>query len=279
MNRRESKMTIQEQQPELAEAANLFLLSLEASRSNEASLTISSFVRWCGAKRKPSSLAPAEVARFSQQFPPTDTELTQKMETLRKFLIYINKRKWTATSLAGHIKPRKAKSAKCRSGNGRPAQDPVYLTPEGYAALKEELVTLKARKPDIIKAIQLAAADKDFKENSPLAAAKEELGHVEGRINDLEETFKLAKVAEQYDSNRLQIGIGNRVTLRDNSSGDIHCYTIVTTREASPLKGKISDSSPLGRALIGRAAGEIVEISAPAGKICYKIETVGDSSG
>ena len=268
-------MTIKEPQPVLAEAANSFLLSLEASQSNEAALTIHSFIHWCGTQRKPSSLTPAEIARFSQQLPPTDTELQQKMGTLRDFLIYINKCRWTTSRLAGHVKPRKCKTRKNNSVNCRPAREPVYLTSEGYASLKAELETLKAKKPEIIRAIQLAAADKDFRENSPLAAAKEELGHVEGRISELEETLKLAKIPEQ-NNNRLQVNIGDQVSLKDMSTGENLYYIIVTTREASPLDGKISDSSPLGKSLIGRTAGEVIEISAPAGKICYTIESIGN---
>lgn len=271
-------MTGKEGQPELAEAANRFLLSLETAQTNEASLTINNFIRWCGPQRKPSSLTPAEIARFSQQLPPTDTELTQKMETLRAFLVYIKSNKWTAGNLAAHVKPRKCKTPRNTSAAYRLSKEPVYLTPEGYASLEDELEALRARKPGIIKAVQTAAADKDFRENSPLAAAKEELGHVEGRISELEETLKLAKVAKQDAGGHKQVSIGNRVSLKDTSTGETTCYTIVTTREASPLNGKISDSSPLGKALVGRSTGELIEITAPAGKICYKIESIGNSA-
>jgi transcription elongation factor GreA len=154
----------------------------------------------------------------------------------------------------------------------------LYLTPEGHAALKEELETLKAKKPDIIKSIKLAAADKDFRENSPLAAAKEEMGLVEGRINELEETLKIAVTSKQNGHNGFHVNIGNRVCLKEIATEEITCYTIVAAREASPLHSKISDSSPLGKALIGKAKGDNVEINVPAGKICYTIERIDSVS-
>ncbi|MDD2251819.1 MAG: transcription elongation factor GreA [Dehalococcoidales bacterium] len=270
-------MTAKEAQPALAEVANRFLLSLESNQTNVASLTINSFIRWCGPQRKPSSLTPAEIARFSQQLPPTDIELPQKMDTLRAFLVYIKSSKLSTGNLAAHVKPRKCKNPRTTSANCRPSKEPVYLTPEGYDSLKEELEVLKAKKPVIIKAVQTAAADKDFRENSPLAAAKEELGHVEGRISELEETLKLAKVAQQDTGERKQVGIGNRVNLKEVTTGEKTCYTIVTTREARPFNGKISDSSPLGKALVGKSTGELIEITAPAGKICYIIESIGNT--
>ena len=270
--------SMEEPKPDLAEAANKYLLSLDASHSNEASLVINNFVRWCGVGRALTTLAPAEISRFSQQFSPTDTELSKKIEILRDFLVYMKKCRWITINLSGFVKPRKSKRLQNGSCRSRPAPAPVYLTPEGRAALKEELETLKAKKPDIIKSIKLAAADKDFRENSPLAAAKEEMGLVEGRINELEETLKIAVSSNQNDNNGFQVNIGNQVCLKETTTGEIICYTIVAAREANPLHGKISDSSPLGKALLGKARGDDVEINVPAGKICYTIERIDNTS-
>jgi len=270
-------MTTSKPQPDLAEAANQFLLKVDVERANCASLTMNSFVQWCGAHRAPSTLSPIEISRFSQQFSPTDPELKQKIDTLREFLVYIKECQWSGNNLAIHAKPRKRRASKTSAGNGRPAQKPIVLTSKGHSDLTAELEALKSRKPGIIKAIQLAAADKDFRENAPLAAAKEELGHVEGRINELEDTLKLAKITSAVQNNQSLIQIGDQVSLKETETGAISCYTIVTSKESNPLVGKISDSSPIGKALLGKSQGDIVEISAPAGTLSYTIEDIGHS--
>jgi len=255
---------------ELYQAINQFLLSLNSSKANDAGLTLNLFARWLGVKRTLESLRPAEIARYSQSFPQTDTELEQKLETLRSFFVYAKKQGFTKTNMATHVKLRKSKTV-CNKARSEAA--PIILTLEGHAALKEELQSLKDRRPQIVQAVRLAAADKDFRENSPLAAAKEELGHVDGRIHELEETLKVAIINNVHDKTSRRICLGDKVTLSDKSGEVLKCI-IVSTREASASNGKISDSSPLGRALMGKLKGDEVEISAPAGKICYIVENV-----
>jgi transcription elongation factor GreA len=229
-------------------------------------------VRWFGDHRRVDSLTPAEVSKHCLSYPPSDTELERKLETLRRFLRYLKKQGWTRANLAVAVKGRKAGRAPSKAGKA-PAEA-IQLTGEGHAALQQELAGLKQRRPAVVEAIRIAAADKDFRENSPLAAAKEELGHIDGRIHHLEETLKLAFVKQPEQTASKVVRLGSLVVLREQATGQVLKCMLVSTREASPANGKISDSSPLGKAIMGRKKGEVVEIMAPAGRIGYLIESV-----
>ncbi|OGO15917.1 MAG: hypothetical protein A2Z02_06370 [Chloroflexi bacterium RBG_16_48_7] len=152
------------------------------------------------------------------------------------------------------------------------ARETVSLTRQKYQELEVEIADLKNQRLNLIEEIRRAAADKDFRENAPLAAAREQRGHVEGRIKELEETLKLASIIDESRKSIQKTGVGDRIFLSDLTSGEELCYMIVDPREADPAKGKISTASPLGRALMGRGDGETVEITAPAGKLHYQIK-------
>jgi transcription elongation factor GreA len=119
-----------------------------------------------------------------------------------------------------------------------------------------------------------AAADKDFRENAPLDAAREQKGHIDGRIRELEETLKLAAIIDGTRETSLKVIVGDKVTLKDEACGETVCYTIVSTRETDPTNGKISHHSPIGKAVLGKAQGEKVEIVAPLGRIKFLIISV-----
>lgn len=141
--------------------------------------------------------------------------------------------------------------------------------------MKKELAALKSKRPQIIDEIRRAAADKDFRENAPLAAAREDLSHLEGRIKELEETLKSAVLIGDQPKVTPKAGIGSSIVLRDLVSAEELNYTIVSPREVNPAKGKISNASPIGKAIIGRAQGDTVEIKVPAGRLRYEIRQVG----
>ena len=118
----------------------------------------------------------------------------------------------------------------------------------------------------------MAAADKDFRENAPLDAAREEQGKIEARIRDLEEEIRRAEVIEGAGGSG--VGVGAAVTLRDLESGKDVTYTIVDTMEADPASFKISVSSPVGAAIAGKAEGVQVSVQTPKGARRYLINKV-----
>jgi len=119
-----------------------------------------------------------------------------------------------------------------------------------------------------------AAEDKDFRENAPLHAAKERLGHLEGKIIELQETLKIATVIGEKTGVSHKVCTGDMVVLVDMSSGEELEYTIVGPREANAAKGKISNASPIGRAVVGRGIGDVIKIEAPAGRLSYQVKKV-----
>ena len=257
----------------LSEAATRFLASLSPEERGASQQEVYRFVRWYGWERPLAGLTAPEVANYAERLSVSDTNYIKKLELIRAFLIYAKKEGWSKANLATQLKAKKGKTL-FRSSSRRSVSQAISLTQQGYAELEAELDTLKNRRLQAIDEMRRAAADKDFRENAPLEAAREQRGHIEGRIEELEETLKSATIIGREQKDTLKAGIGDRVTLRDLASGEELRYTIVSPREVDPTQGKISSVSPIGRATIGRGQGEVVEVVAPAGKLRYQIEQV-----
>lgn len=150
--------------------------------------------------------------------------------------------------------------------------DKIQFTQSGLTEIKAELDELKNTK--LTAAIERLARARDFgdlSENAEYHAAKEELSFIEGRIEELEGLVLRATVVGSKLKNG-SIDIGCKVTVA--VGGKEHTYEIVGEWEADPLKKKISHTSPLGQALVGKKKGENVEFEAPAGKVIYKIKKI-----
>lgn len=150
--------------------------------------------------------------------------------------------------------------------------DKIQFTAEGLTEIKAELAELSGAK--LTSAIERVARARDFgdlSENAEYHAAKEELSFIEGRIEELEGIILRAQVVGGKAS-KDSIDIGCKVTV--TVAGKEHTYEIVGEWEADPLKKKISHTSPLGQALVGKKKGEKVEFVAPAGKVIYQIKKI-----
>lgn len=152
----------------------------------------------------------------------------------------------------------------------------VPLTQTGAEKLRDELTKLKqVERPRIIEAIAEARAHGDLKENAEYHAAREQQGLTEARIRDLESQLSHAEI---IDVSRLDPGsrvvFGATVTLVDEDSGEEKTYQIVGDLEADMKQNKLSISSPVARALIGREEGDVVEVDAPGGRRQYEIAEV-----
>jgi transcription elongation factor GreA len=152
------------------------------------------------------------------------------------------------------------------------SMDRVPMTLEGYKTLEEELHRLKAvERPRIIQAIAEARAHGDLSENAEYHAAKEAQGLNEARVAELEDKFSRAEVIDPSGLSGATIKFGATVTLVDEDTEDKVKYKIVGDMEASVKDGKISISSPIARALIGKAKGDSVEVTTPKGSRSYEI--------
>ncbi|MFC2045832.1 GreA/GreB family elongation factor, partial [Chloroflexota bacterium] len=231
------------------------------------------FIRWYGRERSFVDLTAPEVAKYTEQLSSADTDYVKKLEHVRAFLTYAKKEGWNKTNLAIHLKAKKAE-VKIQSTAKRGLPNSISLTQEGFTELESELAELKIRSSQAIEEIRKAAADKDFRENAPLHAAREQRGHLEGRIKELEEILKSAVIIDDKKKKITKVVIGDNVMLYDLDSGGETRYMIVSPREVDPAMGKISNASPVGKAIIGRGDGEIIEVAVPAGKKRYRINKI-----
>ncbi len=165
------------------------------------------------------------------------------------------------------------------TGGGAPMgdDDQTLVTKEGLKRLKDELEHLKTvRRAEVAQRLREAISYGDLSENSEYEEAKNEQAFVEGRILELEGKIKNAKIiSDKKESKHKEVEIGCTVMLRNVTDGDEpEQYTIVGSTEADPLDHKISNESPIGKAVLGRLKSDKVEIHSPSGIIEYEIVSV-----
>ncbi|ATW27071.1 transcription elongation factor GreA [Candidatus Formimonas warabiya] len=148
----------------------------------------------------------------------------------------------------------------------------VILTVEGLKKLEDELEQLKTvRRREVAARIKQAIEFGDISENSEYEDAKNEQAFIEGSILALEKKLRNARVIDANDVDVATVSVGSTVKLEDANSGEQLEYTIVGSVEADPAKNKISNESPVGKALLGNSIGSVVEINVPVGTIKYKV--------
>jgi len=153
--------------------------------------------------------------------------------------------------------------------------DELLLTKAGLDKLENELSHLRTvRRKEIAARIKEAISFGDITDNSEYEDAKNEQAFIEGRIITLEKMLRRARILEKGDTNTLNISLGSTVKLIDLDLNKEYEYTIVSTAEADPTEKKISNESPVGKALLGLTIGDQVEVKVPAGLFKYRIEAV-----
>ena len=145
----------------------------------------------------------------------------------------------------------------------------IYLTNEGFLEIEEELNHLRdVKRPEIIKALKDARALGDLSENADYDAARNEQAQIEGRILELEKTLENAIIIETTNTDK--VSLGTVVKIKYLEDGDIEEYRIVGSKEADPSENKISNESPLAKAILNAKAGEVCSVESPNGK--YDVE-------
>lgn len=147
----------------------------------------------------------------------------------------------------------------------------VYLTPEGKAELQEELKRLVARREELLKRIQDEREFGAFAEGSEPDSDKQDLAFLEGRVLTIENQLREAKIVASHDVT--QVSLGSKVTVK-GQDGEEETFTIVGSPEARPMEGKISNESPVGRAVIGKKVGAQVSVEVPSGTLLYTIQSI-----
>jgi transcription elongation factor GreA len=148
----------------------------------------------------------------------------------------------------------------------------VILTPEGYEKLKQEIEHLSTdKRRDVAERIRIAREFGDIAENAEYDDAKNEQALLEHRIATLEERLRNARVIEKKEISKDVVSIGSKVKLRDMDAKRTVEYHIVGSAEANPAENKLSNESPVGKAIIGHKKGDTVEVTAPRGSLKFKI--------
>ncbi|NLN88392.1 MAG: transcription elongation factor GreA [Syntrophomonadaceae bacterium] len=148
----------------------------------------------------------------------------------------------------------------------------IVLTKEGLAKLEAEMETLKSvRREEVEEGIKQTIAFGDITENSEYEDAKNEQAFIEGKIMSLEQTLKKARLMEDGEIRTDIVSLGSKVKLKEMKSGREIIVTLVSSVESKLRDGKISDESPVGKAIMGKAVKSTVAVDAPSGLIKYKI--------
>jgi transcription elongation factor GreA len=169
---------------------------------------------------------------------------------------------------------RRSGTAAAGGGTSRAAADPTWVSAEGLARMREELAQLtQVRRPDVIGRIKAAKELGDLKENADYTAAREEQSFLEGRIAAIEETLRRATVIDTADDDHERVAVGSTVTIEGEDASQ-STFTIVGSTEADPSAGRISNVSPVGRALIGKTVGQDVAVTTPRGEVRYRVVAI-----
>lgn len=258
--------------PTLHAAARRYLDTLPDGERRQSQAELQRFVRWCGADRTIDQLRGPEVARYAETLTGSVSDAPQRAEAVRRFLAFAKKAGYTPKNLGAHLRLKKTAAGAPKSA---PAPARVELTSQEKEALEAELDALKAQRPKILADIQRAMADKDFRENAPLDAARQQQAYIEGRIRELEATLHRAVVVEtDAPASNDAVAIGSTVVLRNLQSGAETTYTLVRPGEVDASQGRISFESPVGKALLQRRVGDEVEVVVPSGTRRFRIEQI-----
>ncbi len=235
----------------------------EAQRYSRATEELHRFVRVIGQEKTVDQLNAPAVADYGTGEVRKGGDFEARLRPVKDFLAHLKKKGLHKDSLSVHVRIPRPAIPKGEKQTATVGIQSVEVTESGLEARKKELEDLKAQRPEIIAAIRTAAADKDYRENAPLDAAREEQGKVEARIRELEEEIRRAEVVETSGGSRA--GVGARVSLHGMDDGTTKAYTLVDPIEANPSEGKLSIKSPVGEAVVGKRKGNQVTIKTPSG--------------
>ena len=261
--------------PSISSAARLFADSLPPDKHLDSQEALR-FARWFGEERPAIEIRPADIETYVDSFGATAPNAASRADALKGFLAYAHKQKILPERLVTHVRVRKA-SVRQRPGAQSPLQRPeVRMTSEGREGLATELEQLKARRPHIAEELRAAMADKDFRENAPLDAAREAQGQLEARIRELDGMLRHSIIVDDNGDEARNSGsarVGSNVVISNFATGAQLSYQLVNPAEARGGTGRLSVESPVGQAIIGRRAGDEVEVTAPSGLLRFRIES------
>ncbi|MCL5959312.1 MAG: transcription elongation factor GreA [Chloroflexi bacterium] len=237
------------------------------------------FARWFGPNLGVDQITGITLETYQEQLVRSGADLARHLEPLKSFVNYAQKKGYIADSIAKLIKLKRVASKREKNGSSSRHEkkdvEEVQLTKEGFQQAKAELDHLiNDVRPQVAEELLEARMDRDIRENAPYDAAKQHQAHVESRIRYLERVLANATIIDGNNHPSGRVSIGSTVVLHDLAYDETLTYTLVGSSEADPRAGKISIVSPVGKALIDRAPGDIIEVAAPAGLIQYRVDKI-----
>ena len=258
------------------EAVAHFLQSIDPEKARLERPQIDAFTDAFGADRAIGDLTASDVAAYARKFQQDNIEDAPQLEPVRAFLAYASRLALTSENLVPALQL--GPVAGGARGDGAVSElggEAYRMTVEGLAALEKELEELKGERPRIAEELRAAMADKDFRENAPLDAARDAQAHLEARIRDIEARLRHAVIIDPSQKQG-RANVGSTVKLLNVSSSKEQTFHLVSPNEVDPAKGKISVESPVGHAVINRRTGEEVFVEAPSGRIHFRLLEVID---
>ena len=267
--------------PKVSEALTQFEGQKKAKKTTkEGYQELRKFVRWSG-DRLVSKFTPHDMEQYAREVGQGGADSAQqRLQPVKAFVDYWKEQGWISIRLATHLRPPRSKAAGTSRGAGRQArgveEGVTYLSKDGYDRLVQQVEDLKSERISVTEEIRRAMADKDFRENAPLDAAKDRQGRIETQIRELEASIVNAQILpEGRDVPITRSTVGARMKVKNKDTGDVMEYTLVDAREADVASRRISIQSPVGQALLDHSIGEEVVVPTPKGTITYIVQDVG----
>ncbi len=266
--------------PKVSEALTQFEGQKKAKKTTkEGFQELRKFVRWSG-DRQVNKFTPHDMEQYAREVGQSGADSAQqRLQPVKAFVDYWKDQGWISIRLATHLRPPRSKTGNTGRGStkqARASQDGVaYLSQEGFDRLVQQVEDLKGERISVTEEIRRAMADKDFRENAPLDAAKDRQGRIETQIRELEASIASAQILpEGGDSVITRSTVGARMKVKNKDTGDVMEYTLVDSREADVASRRISIQSPVGQALLDHSIGEEVIVPTPKGTITYIVQGV-----
>ncbi len=237
-------------------------LASEPEKARTQLPAVTQFIAALGNERLMTEFSMAEVARYIREHTDGSAE---HIEPLRAFLAYASRLAFTETNLLSALRlPNAGGEASDLGGNA------YHVTFEGLQRLEQQIAEEKSRRPEIAQKLHDAMQDKDFRENAPLDAARDEQAHLEARIRDLEGRLRNAVIIDEASKGG-KANVGSAVKLLNLKANREQLITLVSPNEVDPANGKISVESPMGVAVLNHAVGDEVTVNAPSGPITFRV--------
>lgn len=252
-----------------------YVKTLKPDQRRQQEQYVRRYVEFMGEDFRVSQLTGSRVESYAEsQIRPTDPNAQERVAALKAWFQFLKKKEYITDNHGIHIRVRKTPGrGPLKSAAVRAQEASMQMTPEGLEALQAELAAIEATIPGMETAIAAAREDGDLRENAPYHAAREALAFQTNRKQQIQSALKRAVVVERSGTDD-RSAVGSMVTVTRMDKGETLVYKLVGAREANAGERKISVESPVGKELLGRRAGDEVQVSVPSGLIRYRIDAV-----